>query len=137
MSAQAVSPENVENEMIEGLRARIEAWRASEGRSRAMPEELWEEASAAAQLMGVARVSRALGVGYEPLKRRAFPGESAPDTVTRTDFIELSGGAPGGASTGDEAVVEVVAADGAKLTVRVKAAGLNIAALINEFRGRA
>ncbi len=28
---------------IEGLRARIDAWRSSEHRGRRMPEELWQE----------------------------------------------------------------------------------------------
>lgn len=53
--------------MLEGLLARIEAWRSSEGRGRRMPEDLWQEAGAAAQRLGVCRVSRALGLGYNTL----------------------------------------------------------------------
>jgi hypothetical protein len=98
-----------------------------------MPEELWEEACAAAQLLGAFRVSRALSLNHDTLKRRA--GLIDPEASERPTFIELPGLAP--FSADDEAVVEVVAGDGAKLTVRVKGSTLNVGALIQEFRGRA
>lgn len=131
--AVGAAPPSAEDEMIEGLRGRIEAWRQSPTRGRAMPEELWEEACAAAQLLGAFRVSRALSLNHDTLKRRAGLGE--PEGAERPTFIELPGLAPFAA--GDEAVVEVVAADGTKLTVRMKGSSLNLGALIQEFRGRA
>ena len=44
-----VAEKGAANEMMEGLRARIEAWRSSEDRGRRMPEELWREAGADAR----------------------------------------------------------------------------------------
>lgn len=136
MQSEVGSAQSVENEMIEGVRARIEAWRRSEEKSRSMPEELWEGASAAAQRLGVWRVSRALSLNYRSLKRRAQPDEAQRAPARGADFIELNGLAGFREAAADEAVVEVLATDGAKLTVRVPAARLNIAALASEFRGR-
>jgi hypothetical protein len=120
VQAEATLAASAEAEMIEGLGTRIEAWRRSENRGRAMPEELWEEASAAAQLLGVARVARTLGLSYDTLKRRAFPA-GAVTPPSRTEFIELAGlSALGTSAVTEEAVVELSAADGAKLTVRLK-----------------
>jgi hypothetical protein len=135
-----VSAELVETD---GLRGRIEGWRQTSPKSRAMPEELWNEASAAAKKLGAGRVARALGLNYEALKQRVISssagrrGAPAQRQPQRTEFIELSG-FPGlsQATAGDEAVVEVVAADGTRLTIRLKAVSLNVAALVNAFRGR-
>ena len=133
----SATPCGAEAEMIEGLRARIEAWRGSEGKGRGMPEELWEEAGAAAQLLGVFRVARALSLNYVTLKRRAGMADRERQAAGRADFIELPGLSAPFVGSGDEAVVEVLAADGAKLTLRVKAQNLDMAALVNAFRGRA
>jgi hypothetical protein len=140
MQAVAISAEALG---IGGLRDRIERWRHSSPRKRAMPEELWKEACAAGKRLGTGRVARALGLGYESLKQRVLasgsggvrdPGRVLP---TGAQFIELTGfAAVGHADAGDEAVVEIVAADGARLTIRLKAAGLDVAALVRVFRGR-
>ncbi len=126
---------------IEGLRDRIEGWRQSSPKSRNMPEELWKEASTAARRLGACRVARALGVKYETLKQRVLAsgavGVRGEATVpSGTQFIELTG-LSGLSHTGaDEAVVELAAADGARLTIRLKGAGLDVAALVSAFRGR-
>jgi hypothetical protein len=62
-------------------------------------------------------------------------------TVVRPDFIELSGlpafGALSEAPAGSDAVVEVAAPDGTRLTIRVKGAtSPNVAAWVSAFRGR-
>jgi hypothetical protein len=132
MQAEAVATPGAEREMIDELRGRIDAWRQSESKSRAMPDELWEDASAAAQMLGVHRVSRELGLNYQALQRRAATGATLP-AHSPPEFIEL-GGLPGmnDAGGGDEAVVDVVGADGTKLTVRLKgpSASTNLAALV-------
>ncbi len=136
--ASAAAPFDAEAEMIEGLRARIDAWRGSETRGRAMPGELWEASGAAAQRLGVFRVARALSLNYQTLKRRAGMADTERPAAGQADFIELPCvSAPSGGGLGDEAVVEMLAADGAKLTLHVKARSLDMAALINAFRGRA
>jgi len=140
MHTRGVLPELAE---IEGLHGRIEAWRQMRPKSRPMPEELWREASAAAKRLGAGRVARALGLKYETLKQRVISGDPSGGEAGqkkasgRAEFIELNGFAPlGPAVTRDEMVVEMVAADGARLTIRVKGASPNISALIEAFRGR-
>ncbi len=138
-----VSAELVE---IDGLRGRIEGWRRQTfPKSRSMPEELWKEASAAAKKLGAGRVARALGLNYEALKERVISssagghrgGTRRQSQPEGTEFIELSG-FPGlnQVNPRDEAVVEVVAADGARLIIRLKGVSLNVMALVNAFRGR-
>jgi hypothetical protein len=142
MQAEAILPELTE---IEGLRGRIEGWRQSRPKSRPMPEELWQEAGEAAKRLGTGRVARALGLSYEGLKQRVISngsgrhrgGERRHGQLERPEFIELNGfAALDPAVTRDEMVVEMVAADGTRLTIRVKGASPNISALIEAFRGR-
>jgi hypothetical protein len=147
MQTEAVFTVPVE---LKGLHRRIEAWRRTLPGTRPMPEELWKEASGFAQKLGICRVSRALRVNYGGLKRRVLSsGLPAVDgrrrertaSVIRPDFIELSGlpafGALSEAPAGSDAVVEVVAADGTRLTIRVKGAtSPNVAAWVSAFRGR-
>ncbi|MDB6100735.1 MAG: hypothetical protein JWO52_734 [Gammaproteobacteria bacterium] len=142
MRSEVVFPELTE---IEGLRGKIEGWRQSQPKSRSMPEELWQEASTAARRLGAGRVARALGLNYETLKQRVL--SNGPDRpggrVHRkrqpegTGFIELKGfPALGELAARDEMVVEMVAADGARLTIRINAGSASVPALINVLRGR-
>lgn len=108
-----------------------------------MPEELWKEACVAAKRLGACRMARALGVKYDTLRQRVLAGGAAgirgEATVvpSSTQFIELTGfSAASHAIAADEAVVEMVAADGARLTIRLKGAGLDVPGLVNAFRGR-
>lgn len=139
MQAVAISAEQLG---IEELRGRIDIWRQSAPKSRNMPEELWKDACTAAKRLGACRVARALGVKYETLKQRVLAdggagiGGEATVLPRGTQFIELTG-LSGLSHTGaDEAVVELAAADGARLTIRLKGAGLDVAALVRAFRGR-
>src|ERR1700730_18271039 len=142
MRGEWVFPELIEGE---GLRGKIEVWRQSEPKSRSMPEELWQEASTAARTLGAGRVARALGLNYEALKQRVLPtgpgrrgGRVRRKTQTEgTGFIELKEfPAVGQLAARDEMVVEMVAADGARLTIRMNAASASVPALINTLRGR-
>jgi hypothetical protein len=142
MQAKGALPELTE---IEGLRGRIEGWRQMRPKSWPMPEELWQEASAAAKRLGTGRVARALGLDYEALKQRVLsngPSRSRgsarrPGQPEGAEFIELSGfPALGPSAAQDEMVVEMVAADGTRLTIQVKGASRDLSGLINAFRGR-
>ena len=124
-------------EEIEGLRARIEAWRRSEHRGRRMPEELWQEAGAAARKLGVCPVSRALGLGYQTLKRRVSPNEPSPsNVVSHPRFIEVAGFAPMNGVAADEAIMEMAFADGSRLTVRLKDSSPALLRVIQAWRGQ-
>lgn len=134
---------------LEDLYAKIQAWRQTRPGTRPMPEELWKEATAAARTLGIYRVVRALRVNSTGLKRRVMASRGTRRTARvgrqqqpagHTDFIEmgrLTGlGVPAEASASGDAVVEVVAPDGTRLTIRWKAAVQSVAALVNAFRGR-
>lgn len=130
---------------LEILSQRIERWRSQKPRTRAMPEELWEEASEAARSFGVGRVSTVLRLGYATLRRRSGAAgvRSKRSRVDRTapvpssEFVELSGfPAIKSIAGGDEAVVEVAAPDGTRLTIRLKGS-TNVVALVNALRWRA
>jgi len=142
MQAEGVLPDLAE---IEGLRGRVEAWRQIRPKSRPMPEELWSEASAAAKRLGAGRVARALGLKYETLKQRVISGspsggrgdagrEKAPG---KPEFIELREfPVLAAAAVRDETVVEMVCADGTRLTIRLQGTRPDWMALINALRGR-
>jgi hypothetical protein len=147
MQTEAVFAGPVE---LKDLHRKIEAWRQTRPGTRPMPEELWKQASGFAQKLGICRVSRALRVNYGVLKRRVLAGgpyrvasrrsERAP-SASFPDFVELNSPATlaalSQAPTGSDAVVEVVAPDGTRLTIRVKGAtSPNVAAWVSAFRGR-
>ena len=122
---------------LSALSRKIEHWRGQKPRSRSMPEELWQEAGAAAQKLGVCPVSRALGLGYQTLKRRAYPSESSPsNVVSHPRFIEVTGFAPIKGVAADEVIIETVFADGSRLAIRLKDSSPALLTVIQAWRGR-
>jgi hypothetical protein len=80
---------------LETLSQKIEQWRSQKPRTRAMPEELWEQASEAARSFGVGRVSKALRLGYAPCGDAAAQrerGASPADGSTRGRWRGSGGG---------------------------------------------
>lgn len=130
---------------LEELLDQIEGWRRMRPRPRAMPEPLWGEAAALARELGVYRVARALRLNFDTLKRRAkHSGTRAVrhQVVARAvpmshshSFVEVTGLAELSAAVG-QAVVEVVASDGARLSIRMPCADADVVAWIGAFRGR-
>jgi hypothetical protein len=131
---------------IDGLKGKIERWRQGRPKSRSMPEELWQEASAAAKRLGTGRVARELGLGYEGLKQRVLSKkvggrgrkESGELGAQEAQFIELPGFPMLGsaAGSGEEMVLELVAADGTRLTIRTRQGSASVVEMISAFRGR-
>ena len=130
---------------LEGLLDQIEGWRRMRPRPRAMPEPLWSEAAALARELGVYRVSRALRLNFDTLKRRAkhsgtravqrqLVARAAPISHSHS-FVEVTGLAGLSAAAG-QTVVEVVASDGARLSIRIPCASTDVVAWISAFRGR-
>lgn len=122
---------------VERVRKQIDRWRFRRKRCSPMPSRLWDEASLLAREIGVHRVKCALGLNYESLKRRVGEGGAERGTAaTKAGFVELRSGAqlleP---SSGP--VVEVSAADGDRLTVRLATGSeLEVAGLVEAFRRR-
>jgi hypothetical protein len=127
---------------IEGLGRKIERWRQGRPKSLPMPEALWQEATAAARKLGTGRVARALGLGYEGLKQRVLAREAgrraAPrETVLASQFVELPSLPVAGSDAGGEGLLlEMVATDGTRLTIRTREANPGVLAVIQAFRGR-
>ncbi len=107
---------------LRGVRGRFERWRHSrEGRAR-IPDSLWASAVKVANVYGVSRTARALGVNYYALKDRVeqesaaeadAPEETNEDGPAAT-FIELAPLAPTGSC---QCTLELENADGAKMRV--------------------
>jgi len=140
MQAETSAPADVVG--LKALSQKIERWRSQKPRTRAMPEELWEQASEAARDFGIGRVSKTLRLGYATLRRRSGTGgtrgsrgRTAP--ALSNEFVELNGfPSVRPVVVGDEAVVEIAAPDGTRLTIRLKGSP-NVVALVNALRWRA
>lgn len=129
-----------QDEVLEDLRSRMLEWRKRTRRSLStMPSLLWGEAIAAAQLLGIDCTAAALGLRVEELKRRAeglYPTDSmrsAPEPSTLPAPATLLNAPKLGTCL--TVVVEAVAADGARLSVRIPMADRSIIELIQRLSG--
>jgi hypothetical protein len=122
---------------MERIRDEIARWRSRRRRCSPMPARLWNEAALLARDLGVHRIKCALGLNYESLKRRAGEVDTKRGTAgTKSiEFVELRGAQIPETASGP--VVEVFAADGCRLTVRLAAgSAIDVAGLVEAFRGR-
>ena len=105
---------------LDGLARRIEHWRAARKASQPMPGEIWDAAVALAREHGVGPVARALRIDFGALKKRL--GDSTHVAATRsTHFVELDDIPVFGRAVSTPTVVELCAADGATLVIRLAA----------------
>jgi hypothetical protein len=131
---------------LDEVQREVGQWRQTRPRSKEMPKELWESATLLAQMLGVNTVVRRLGLNYSALKQRVAPGgsesrrgkrEEGSPRANRKGFIELSKVPLLGIPPNDEAVVEVMAKDGARLSIKLKAGNhLDVTALVRAFQER-
>lgn len=121
---------------VERVRKQIEGWRCRRKRWSPMPERLWGEASLLARELGVHRIKSALGLNYESLKKRVGKGGEGGSTAAKAaGFVELSRAQLLGPGSG--AVVEVVDADGGRLTVQLGTGSeVDVGGLVEAFRRR-
>ena len=122
---------------MERIRDEIARWRSVRRRCSPMPARLWNEAALLARDLGVHRIKCALGLNYESLRRRAEEVDAKRGTTgtKRAEFVELRGAQI--LETASEPVVEVCAADGCRLTVRLAAgSAVDLTGLIEAFRWR-
>lgn len=138
--------EREEPKELEAVRKSMEQWRQTRAKLGAMPAPLWDEAASVARSLGVGRVARVLGLNSSVLKQRALPEPQgvatrrrvrAPKSAAAT-FVEMAGPvvppvvAPVVAN--GAAVLEVVAANGARMTIRFQGAVPDLTALVASFR---
>jgi len=122
------------------VKRRIEAWRATRRKGRAMPEELWQAAARLAQKHGLTVIARGMPVEYAPLKRRvaALQAERDENAVSSANFVEIDTTAVLGAPTSSGALVELARPDGARMTIHLPGgASLDVAVLAAAFCGGA
>jgi hypothetical protein len=134
---------------LKELCGRFDGWRRSPSKSKEVPKELWDAAVTAAERHGVHRVAKAVRVNSQRLREqvkargtgnaaggRALAVPKAPRVPIQ--LIEMGRLAEIGPEVVEEpTVVELVAADGSRLTIRTRDAGPGVLAMINAFRGRA
>jgi hypothetical protein len=95
-----------------------------------MPEALWDAAVHLAKEHGPGVISRALPMDYGALKRRMETDESPC-------FVELTSAQLCSPSETVGPVVEVVEADGSRMTIRLTAGDrMDFVGLVNAFRRR-
>jgi len=123
-------------DQVEEVRTRIEHWRRTRPKRTAMPEELWNEAATLAGVQGIYRISRALGVNYESLRRRVereTRGGSGSGQHLG-GFFELSMAELVPSSSTAGAVVELSGVDGAKVMVQLPCGdGVDVLGLAEAF----
>lgn len=80
------------------LKERLIQWRSQKkAKYDRIPEDLWADMIKAGQTHGAYRVSKTIGIGYQPLKKRIdklFPKENTPDLQAPSSnqepsFVEL------------------------------------------------
>jgi hypothetical protein len=122
----------VAGELLE-LRSRIEAWRRKKS-GKPMPEGLWLEVVPFAQSLGVAKVARALGLGFYGVRDRVNQPQAAPAEVPAT-FVDL--GAVQDLGLGGEASeIEILGRDGSRLRMRVApGTALDPGSIVASFMG--
>ena len=136
------------------LQRQFQAWRARKGSGEAIPPKLWAGAAALARRHGANRIGLALGLDSHKLKQmslgrwpvrgtkrvgaqRAMQGKpSVAEIGTGARFIELKAPAITSAPREGEAVVELLAADGARITLRLTDSSPALPAVIAALRGR-
>jgi hypothetical protein len=139
---------------LASLRRQFQAWRASTGSGKSIPQNLWQGAAALARRHGANRIALALGLDSHKLKQISLgrwsgrkakrtrvakavqdePGVSEAGADTR--FIELK--APVGFSEpfDGEAIMEILGADGTRITLRLKDSSPALPVVITALRGR-
>ena len=125
---------------LEAVRERIERWRRTRTKRTAMSEELWDAAISLLEGRSVYAVARALNVSHDRLKMRALEAEleeRSRASKSEADFVELRAGQVFGASEAAGSEVELLSADGARMTIRLEAGhAVDVVGLSDAFWSR-
>jgi hypothetical protein len=127
---------------LERVRLGLATWREQRRGGGRIPKELWGEAARAARQYGLNRVSKALGLDYNHLKRRIGRRAGAVQTPEGLApvFVELEGQRVSAGRHGPEAdltcVVEMEKGNGARMRICVRdVAGVDWGKLKEAFLG--
>ncbi len=136
---------------LPGLRRQFEVWRAGKGSGEAIPRRLWQGAAQLARRHGAGRIALALGLDSHKLKQmslgrwpvgrpRHVGAVRGKPSVSRVgagaQFIELKAPVLSRGALGEgEAVVEVLGADGTRITLRLKDSSPALPGVIAALRG--
>ena len=121
---------------VERLRARVEQWRDTRDRRRAMPAKLWREATEVARRVGAYVVVREVRVNYRKLKERMAATAADRTRPRPQEFVELTGAQILGSP--ESGPVLELSDKTVKLVVRLQpGAEVNAAELVSAFRRRA
>jgi hypothetical protein len=127
------------------MRRRLDEFRRGSRPGKALPQWAWPLAGKLARRYGVHATALALGLEYNKLKGAS--GMATVPAVGKTErrrvgagsavkFVELGGLTPLNGVAVGEAFVEVVAADGVRVAVRLKDSSPALLAVIGALRGQ-
>lgn len=149
-----VEAREVEPADLAALRRQFQAWRAHKGSGEAIPRKLWQGAAALARRHGANRIAQALGLDSHKLKQvslgrwpvrgskragvqGAVGGKPRVAAVAaEARFIELKAPVVSSGPRDGEAVVELVAADGTRITLRLADSSQALPGVMAALRGR-
>jgi len=120
------------------VRTEIEMWRRDRKKQSPMPGPLWESATSLAETYGVYRISQALRLSYDSLRRRVESSKESTVTplLEPSSFVELGGVSvmrPGSSSV----EIEMCKPDGSRMSVRVSEwSEVDVTSMIEEFWSR-
>ncbi len=136
---------------VDQLKLLVQEWRRSKTRSSAMPREIWDAAIRLAKDFGVCRISRAVGLDYSWLRKKATQSEAQPLAVLPT-FLELPAvgmvvAEPLSREPGSDmetecfrdsgSLIDISTPDGARMRIRLETGrSLDAASIVSAFLGR-
>jgi hypothetical protein len=126
------SKNRLKDQSLKKVQQRFKRWRIKRQKRGLIPERLWAEAVRAVHENSPSRVSRALGLNYQELKRRVE--DKAIDRELNTDlmnkFVEFDISTVMGA----ECIVEVQEGHGGKMKMHLKnVSGVTPVELVKAF----
>jgi hypothetical protein len=126
-------PDTLPADVVE-TRNLIRNWRATRRPGSAMPDGLWAAAVHLAQKHGLYIVSRTLPIDYGALKKRLETNGG----VCGPAFVELAPMTLPQAAPLDGSIIEIINAEGGRMTVRLPVgAAIDLAGLVSAFQRRA
>lgn len=119
----------INNDLIEAVRKRLEAWRKTRRPRTRIPDHLWKSAVRVARQCGLNKTAKALNLDYYNLKKRLDLANAGQETAP--SFIELTPAVSGSVT---ECSIELESCKGAKMRILIKGTEIpDLNALNREF----